>query len=257
MHLVCSFDCPQDKVAVDRDIGHVNDVLALQKQGEAQMGAYEYEKAKASFREGLAIEPENDALKVFLEKATTDAAKWVSAEELEDQGIALFQGAPQDVPGAVAKFEAALKIWPEHARALEWLGRCSRLEHEETQRIAAAAPPAAEAPAEVEVVVVEQKAIDVTIKTEENKEIIVAAAKKAAEAVFRDLKIEPTPEGLQINASGAESNQEGKLNFMRFMRWWQKQLHTKGAGSSRIQDEELQVCQSVWHDYDDDGCVRK
>jgi tetratricopeptide (TPR) repeat protein len=157
----------EDKAVADRDIANVNEAMALQTQGQAQCGAHEYERGKDSFQKALAIEPENPALQELLKEAIEDAAKWSKASELEDEGITLFNADPQDLAGAVAKFEQALEAWPHDLRALEWLGRCR-----EAEKAAAAAAAAAEEGTPVE----EQKAIDVTIKTEENKALIQKAA---------------------------------------------------------------------------------
>jgi tetratricopeptide (TPR) repeat protein len=157
----------EDKAVADRDIANVNEAMALQTQGQAQCGAHEYERGKDSFQKALAIEPENPALQELLKEAIEDAAKWSKASELEDEGITLFNADPQDLAGAVAKFEEALEAWPHDLRALEWLGRCR-----EAEKAAAAAAAAAEEETPVE----EQKAIDVTIKTEENKALIQKAA---------------------------------------------------------------------------------
>ena len=42
------------------------------------------------------------------------------------------------------------------------------------------------------------------------------------------------------------------MNFRRFISWWQKKMKVSHS-AARITDEELQVCQKIWHEFDDDG----
>jgi hypothetical protein len=86
-------------------------------------------------------------------------------------GAAKYQASA--FPDAEGKFEEALVVWPGHEAALEWLAKC-RAAREAAGRDAAA--------------VEHQAAIDRHDRSEANKAVILAAAKKAAENVFADLK---------------------------------------------------------------------
>ena len=80
------------------------------------------------------------------------------------------------------------------------------------------------------------EAIDRHDTSEANQVLIKQAAAKAAATVFADLNLDGS----------------GKLNFLKFIHWWQSKMKVAHS-QARILDNELQVCQKIWHEYDDDG----
>ena len=204
-----------EKTVVDDDLALVNEVLVLTKQGEAQFASEKFAEAVASFEQALAIEPESEALQDWLKKAEDAASCGQKADALVDEGIVLFQA--KSIDDAEGKFNGALEVCPGHARALEWLANCVAARQEE------------------------QVAIDRFNESEANKELIRAAAEMAAKDAFVEIGIDLS------NVEGT-----GKLNFMRFIKWWQAKMQVAHS-KLRITDEELQICQRIWHEYDDDG----
>ena len=70
------------KTHVEDDIGLVGEAVLLQKQGEAQYAANEYDRAIDSFTKALAIEPDSQELKDWLKKAQDAKAPWDQANGL-------------------------------------------------------------------------------------------------------------------------------------------------------------------------------
>lgn len=63
----------------------------------------------------------------------------------------------------------------------------------------------------------------------------IAAAEIAAADAFQEIN---------IDVGGG-----GTLNFIHFIKWWQNKMKAVHS-ANRITDEELQVCQRIWHEYD-------
>ena len=110
-----------ERHAVEHDLEQVNEVLALQSQGEAQVASDKLDDAIRSFAQALAIEPQNEELHTLLKKAQQLREKQNQAQTLVDEGVAFYE--IKDFDASEDKMRQALEIWPHCSDAKTWLGK--------------------------------------------------------------------------------------------------------------------------------------